>query len=176
MEDKFFGGLRIAIDLTPGNLWGKEIIKQVGAPEWKKVSSHVASRVGGACEFCGASPAQAGVMGKKAHKFKIEMRFAHNEISGMATLRRLLHVCSGCSQAIHLRQAQLMSEGMDPDHNPFVGAVARLATLRGESEETVLGELDKALACWGRREDSGYPRSINFDILDDWEKSLWRAG
>lgn len=174
MEDKLFGSKVPRIDLTPLNLWGKQIIKHVGQKQWDVICAHVVERAGGACELCGASPKVPGVMGRRSTKFDIELRFEHDEARKLATLKRLVHVCVPCYQAIHLRQTQLMSEKMPAERSPMIGAIARLKHFHGVDEPEIEQWLMSELRMWKRREDNDYPENINVDIVESGLTHLWR--
>lgn len=174
LEDRAFGGDKPYIDLTPLNEWGKPIIKHVGKKTWAAIEAFVAQRAHGACELCGAGPDKVGVMGRRANKFAIELRFSHDETTKIATLRRLVHVCVPCNQSIHLRQTELLSSRMPPERSPMIGAIARLAQFHGMSELQVRHWLSVELALWGRRRADGYPENMDIDIVEDETNRLWR--
>lgn len=174
LEDREFGGNKPYIDLTPLNEWGKPIIKHIGKAAWANIEAFAAQRVHGACELCGSSPDTAGVMGRRANKFTVELRFSHDEASKIATLHRLVHVCVPCSQAIHLRQTELQSSRMPPERSPMVGAIARLKHFYGKDEEQIRKWLASELELWGRRRTAGYPGNMDVDIIEDGVNRLWR--
>lgn len=173
-EDQAFGGNKPYIDLTPLNEWGKPIIKHIGMAAWASIERFVAERMHGTCELCGSSPNTAGVLGRRANKFTVELRFSHDETTKIATLRRLLHVCVPCNQAIHLRQTELQSSRMPPERSPMIGAIARLVHFHGVTEAQVRERLAAELALWGRRRANGYPENMDVDIIEDATKRLWR--
>lgn len=173
VEDKTFGGPALYIDLTPTKLWGAQGKQLVGDKIWAEIEALVARRVGYTCELCQASTKTAGLMGRKAHKFCTELRFEHNDVTRVARLRRLMFVCVGCSQSIHLRQTQLISEYMTPPRTPYTGATARLEKLSGFSELEISRELDRQLTLGLGREQQGYPVNIDFSILEEEGARLW---
>lgn len=173
-EDRFFGADKPYIDLTPANQWGASIVGHIGASAWAAIEAHVAQRVSHVCELCGASESVQGVMGHRAHKFKIEMRFEHDEESRIAILRRLLHVCVPCSQAIHLRQTALQSKKMPPERSPFIGAVACLVKFHGVTDAEVKRWLATELAIWDKRAAIGHPENADLAIVEDGLCRLWR--
>lgn len=131
-EDRTYGGNVPYIDLTPISLWGKDIQKHVCKAGWETIRAHVAGRVREACELCQASAENPGVMGSRSNKFNVEMRFEHDFAAKTAVLRRLLHTCAGCTQAIHLRQTEMMSANI-PRRGPFIGALDRLQHFHGST-------------------------------------------
>lgn len=174
MEDKLFGSAVPSIDLTPRDHWGGVIIKHVGNTQWEAVRNHVRDRVGGVCELCGASRNVPGVMGRRSTKFDIELRFEHDENSKVATLKRLVHVCVPCYQAIHLRQTQLISAKMPPERSPMIGAVARLKHFHNKDWPDIEQWLGFELRLWNRRKENNYPENINVDIVESGLARLWR--
>ena len=173
MEDKFFGGKLPSIDLTPLDLWGKQIIKHVGQRQWGLICAHVENRACGACELCGASPKIPGAMGRRSTKFEIDFRFEHDEGGMLAVLKRLVYVCVPCYQSIHLRQTELMSKNMPVGRSPMIGAVARLKHFHGKDESQVKQWLVSELLLWKRRSENGYPKKINVEVVESGLDHLW---
>lgn len=152
-EDLLFGGNKAYIDLIPAALWHAKIAKNIGARAHANIDKFVAERAGYVCELCGAGAGIKGLMGKGATKFKTELRFEYDETRGVGILRRLLHVCNQCGQAIHLRQTQLQSSRMPPERSPYVGAVDRLIAFSGgtKTKADIECELSRALEAWDRK-------------------------
>lgn len=173
IEDKEFGGNKPYIDLTPLNSWGPNLAKHIGKENWISIEKHVCERVNYTCELCSASPKTAGIMGKKANKFTIELRFEHNEATKIATLRRLINVCVPCYQAIHIRQTELMSRHMQKERSPLIGAIARLCIFHNLTDIEVEQWKDKELQLWNNRQNNSYPENLNIDIIEDGTNRLW---
>lgn len=174
MEDRSFGGQKPIIDLSPVHLWGTQIEQHIGKSEWANICSFVSERVGNRCEFCKAGPNSKGLFGKRAHKFRVELRFYHDDKSRIATLKRLAFICSGCYDATHLRQAQLKSSKMPPTRSPFASAVYRLKVYHKITDQDVQSWLANELALWASRKDNGYPDQIDVDIIESGVELLWR--
>jgi hypothetical protein len=104
----------------------------------------------------------------------VELRFSHDDHRKIATLRRLLHVCIPCNQAIHLRQTELVSKNMPPERSPLIGAIARLANFHSMTEAQVKEWLANELFAWKHRADIGYPENIDVDIIEDGTNRLWQ--
>lgn len=161
-EDLTFGGNKAYIDLTHIGIWEGVIAKEIGAKACANIDKFVAERAEHVCELCGAGGGIKGLMGQGAKKFKTEMRFEYDYVRNVGILRRLLHVCSKCSQAIHLRQTELQSSRMPPDRSPYVGAIARLIAFSGgtKTKTDIERELSLALEKWDRKNS----KIDNFDI------------
>lgn len=152
-EDLNFGGNTPFIDLTPLDLWGAVIKRAIGVSAWDLVCTFVVERAKNdqgiaVCEFCGAGDGVKGLMGKGAKKFQVEPRFEFDPTTGNWVLRRLIHSCNQCCQAIHLRQTQLQSRGMPDFRSPLIGAVARLIKFSNDqkTKEDIFRELDIEIA------------------------------
>lgn len=150
-DDREFGGNKPFIDLTPEDLWGGTIKAKIGAEGLSMLEGCVAARAGHVCELCGAGKGIQGFMGKGATKFKVEPRFAYDDRTQVATLKRLMHICNQCGQSIHLRQTQIQSQGMPSFRSPMIGAIARLVKFHNVTEAGVLCELDSHLRMWRNR-------------------------
>lgn len=170
MEDHSFGGNKPYIDLTPAEQWGEWIEKQVGENNMVEILNHVASRANYTCELCGASKKTKGVMGTCSEKFRVEYRYEH--LGDVAILRRIIHVCSGCYHAIHLRQTQLMTTKINKGW-PMINALARLGKIHGLSESEILCQLGIELEMWEEKRKTEQPKEIDISILEDGLNRLW---
>ncbi len=167
IEDREWGGQKPYIDLTPVDLWGKQIPKILGSKPAVALKEHLAERAHQCCELCGAGPKTKGLMGQKAHKnFRVEMRFAYDDSHKRATLRRLIYVCHKCSQAIHLRQTEIESRNFSRERSPMIGALVRLRFFFWDTKtnEDIYKDLMVALALWETRVGYDFDYSVAISL------------
>jgi len=174
MEERMFGGDKPLIELRPVHMWNLPIEEHIGGLEWDKILNFVSERAGNRCEFCEAGPNHKGIFGKRAFEFKVHLRFSHDDNTRIATLKRLVHVCSGCNYATHLKQAQLKSANMPSDRSLFVAAMKRLMFFHKLTENEVKTWLDRELALWASRKNVAYPDQIDVAVVEAGLDRLWR--
>jgi len=173
LEDRGFGVDKPYIDLTPEGGWGQPVVDFIGESAWVAIDEFVKRRANGACELCGASPVAQGFMGKRAHLFCTEPRFAYDETNKVATLKRLVNVCHQCKNAIHFCQTALKTKQLQTGRGPLFEAVARLSKFHNLTESQVYDWARKELSIWERRRAMGFPQRFDFWIIMDGTNRLW---
>lgn len=170
LEDKSFGGDKAYIDLTDIGLWGqvKTIKHHIGEKNWTTIEKHIKDRVNGVCELCNASEMEKGIFGEKAHKFKIEFRYKIDDDSKIATLKRMMYVCTSCSQMIHLRQTQI--QGI----HQYKRAVERLSKIYNLKPYQVETELHHQQDINRIRYEKGIPENLELYIIEDGINRMWK--
>jgi len=99
--------LRLAIELIPRPLWGKNLRTALGKHRWYRIRDDVApENKKDGCEICGCRPPQP-LLGHEAWEYE------ENRRTGIARLKGIKRICQDCSSIHHFgRTAKLAQSGV----------------------------------------------------------------